>query len=404
MKAVELRGFAGLRNTLPPERLRSVPGKEGAVIELTTAGNVDIDDSGRLARRAGQTMMLAGSAHSLWAEGDMCLYAADSTLCRLTPELERVELASITPGAPVAYVAVGPRVYWSNGVETGVVDGQAASSSRSWGMAEPVLLALTPGAGQLSAGTYQVALTFSRRDGQESGCTLPAVISLDEGASLTVSWRAPDDPDLDGVNVYLSEPNGMVPYLAGRYLAEQGGASIVGARLALPLATQWLDAPPAGQCLGLHNGRILIGAGAFVYATTALGYEYVDLRDYLALDGSRIGFIAGVRHGVYIGTAKGVYFCAGERLEEYTVKQVVAAPCVARSAVLADAEKVTGDARQAGSNVVLFATGAGICLGREDGSVQNLTASNYEFDASASGAAVFRADATLKQYLLFQEA
>lgn len=396
MADVTFSVFAGIKNTVPAERLHALPTKDNATVDLAAAVNVDIDDSGQLSRRAGQVLHVAGAAHSLWADGDTCLYVADATLRRLQPDMSSVALATVSDN-PMAYVEVNARVYWSNGVETGVVDGL----NRAWGMSIPASAQLGAIAGTLTAGTYQVALTHQRRDGQESGAGLTAQITLADGAGIAVAWSRPEDADIVAVNVYLSEPNGMVPYLAGTFDIGSGSAAITGPALAVPLNTQWLDAPPAGQCLTAHNGRILIAAGAYVFGTVALGYEYVDLRDYLAIDGSRIGFLIGVRHGLYIGTAHAVYFAAGERLEEYSLKRVVDAACVPRSALLADGMAVTGNPDLAGRQVALFATSLGICLGLEDGSVVPLTQERFAYQAGATGAAIFRNEAQLTQYLLF---
>lgn len=401
MSEVTLTRFAGIRNTLPPERIQSVPDKSNAAVDLTAALNIDLDDSGQVARRAGQTLKRAGAAHSLWAAGADCLFVAGTELKRLLPDFSAVTLATgLAADASACYVAVNGRIYWSNGAQSGVIDG----ANRSWGMPIPALAGAMPIAGQMEAGTYQAALTHLRRDGQESGAGLPLQFTLADGQGVRLAWPAPADPDITGVALYLSEPNGMVLYHAGDAAAGALAADVTGPALARPLDTQWLDAPPPGQCLAYHNGRILIAAGEYLYGSAALGYEYCDLRDYLALDGTRIGFVQGVRHGIYLGTAQAVYFAAGDRLDELTLKTVVAAPCVPGSALLADGMAVTGNRELAGREVALFATGAGICLGMDDGSVVNLTQERYQFSARGPGAAHFRDSAQLKQYLLFTPA
>jgi hypothetical protein len=385
------KAFAGVRNTLPAERL--------APEDLTAAVNVDIDDSGRVARRAGTTLQVAGAAHSLWADGDTCLYVAGSALKRLNPDFSSTTLATgLLADVPNNYVAVNGNIYWSNGQQSGAL---ANGRSRSWGMTlpEPPGLAAIPGA--LSAGAYQAVLTTLRADGQESGAGIASLITLDDNGGLRVTWAVPADPALVEVAVYLSEPDGKTLYQAAVVAASDGVVDITSGRSALPLATQWLDQPPAGQCLALHRGRIIIAAGNVLFATAALGYEYCDRRDYLPLDGSSIRFVAGVEHGLFVGTEQKVYFLAGDRLEDLTRKVAVDGAGIARSAVAADGYAVSGNAGLAGQQCVLFATSLGICLGTPDGSVQNLTEERYRYTATASGAAHFRRSALLNQYLLF---
>lgn len=391
--------FAGVNNTLAPERLHSLPTRDNATCDLVAAVNVDIDNSGQVARRVGTTQKVAGAAHSLWAHGNDCLYVQGTTLKRLNADFSSTTLATgLTAGLPLTYVAVNGRVYWSNGQESGAyVD----NANRSWGMAIPDAPGLQAIAGTLSAGTYQAVVTCVRGDGQESGAGMASVITLVDGSGLRVTWDIPLDLDIADIHVYLTEPNGEVLYQAAEAAASLGSVDITSAGRFLPLDTQWLDAPPAGQDLTLHRGRIFIAAGAFLFATTALGYEYVDMRDYLALDGTTIRFVIGVERGLYIATEQQVYFLLGDRLEELGLKTVVNAAGVARSAVLADGFAVTGNQALAGQQVALFATAEGICMGTPDGQVVHLSQDHYRFTATASGAACFRQTDTLNQYLLF---
>lgn len=400
MSDFTIQAVAGIRNTLTSERLHNVPTRKVPAVDLVEARNVDIDDSFAVSRRAGQTLESAHFAHSLWANADqtICLFVEDQSLKRLMgiggPVVTLAQ--GLTSGRRMAYVAVNDRVYFSNGVQTGVIDG----SVRSWGMAATEAPAVSAIAGLLGAGVYQAAYTHLRRDGQESGSALPAQITLAEGAGVRFTWNVPDDADVDQVALYLSEPNGMVMYQAGIYPVGALSADVTGPALALPLATQWLDAPPAGQCLALHNGRIFIGAGAFVFGTAALDFEHCDLRDYLALDGSAVRFIVGVTGGLFIGTAQAVYFASGERLESYTLRKVSTGSAVTGSVVTANGAVVTGNPELSAQEVVLFTTDEGVLMGLPDGSVQNLTQERYRFAPGDEGAAVFREEATRHQYLL----
>lgn len=399
MTDVTFSAFAGINNVLPPERIRAVGTQLNATAELVVASNVDIDNSGRLSRRAGTEQKVVGAAHSLWSNGDVCLFAQDNRLMLLRRDFTTATLAAgLVPDLPMSYVSVVGNIYWSNGQQSGAIVG---GRGRPWGMTAPDAPALAAIFGALTAGDYQVALTYRRADGEESGAGMAERITLGDTSGVQVTWTPPADPGITEVAIYLSEPNGTQMYQVFVAPAGNGQADILSAQLALPLNTQWLDAPPPGQCLAAHRGRIFIASGAFLYATAPLGYSLCDMRDYLAIDDTLIRFVAGVDRGLFIGTEKGVYFLAGNRLEELSLKTVVDAPAVARSAVNADGALVTGDAGLAGQQMALFATGLGVYLGSGDGSVANLTHERYRFNAAPVGAAAFRTDNTLHQYLLF---
>lgn len=392
--------FGGIRTTLEPERLGRAVRQQGGIdqrTDLVAATNIDLDDSGRASRRAGQTLVAAGAAHSLFADGAQCLYVQDGALKRLNPDYSSIELAAGLSGAPLRYVSVNGSIYWSDGAATGVV---GADGARSWGLAPPPAPAAQRVAGNLAAGSYQYALTWLAEDGQESGAGLATRVELADGAGLAFSWPAPADPRIARAVLYLSEPNGEVLYQARLANAGAGSATVLAGAPALPLATQWLDAPPPGQDLSYHRGRIWIAAGAHLFATAALGYEYCDLRDYLALDGSPIRFVSGLEHGLFVGTERAVYFLKGDALDDIALTSVVDGAAVAGSNVVVDGFAATGKPQLAGQQCLLFACALGVCLGQPDGSVVNLTYDRYRSNMGRTGCAVLRTAPALTQYLL----
>lgn len=391
MADVAFTAFAGVCNTLPPERLKPT--------DLTAAVNVTIDDSGRVARRDGQALQVAAAgAHSLWADGDLCCYVRDGGMYRLWPDLQSELVALGLSDAPMAYVRVADRVYHSNGHVTGLLD---EGRVRSWGMPlDDALVNATIVPGQLPPGTYQFALTWRSIFGHESGTGLTGRIDLPEGGGLRFTWAVPEDMRIAQALVYLSQPNGEVPHLALERDVEYGEATYIGGDRSLPLATQWLDAPPAGQCLAFHKGRIYIAAGQYLFATAAHGLEYCDLRDYLAIDGSRINVLLAVEGGLFVGTEQGVYFVTGAALAEHGLVAKSAARAVPGSGLVADGQHVTGRAELAGVKVALLTTSDGVLLGLPDGSMANLTQERYQFDAGQRAAAILQRAATRTDYLL----
>jgi hypothetical protein len=393
--------FAGIRTTLAPERLGRAVRQGGGIdqrTDLVEATNIDLDDSGRASRRAGQTRVVAGASHSLFAAAGTCLFVQDGALRQLNPDYSSSVLATGLADAPLRYTEVDGSIYWSDASRSGVV---VAGVAQSWGLPLPPAqpdAALVAGA--LGAGSYQYALTWLTADGQESGTGLAARVQLPAGAGLAFSWPAPADPRITQAALYLSEPDGGVLYQALVVDARAGSATFRGGALALPLATQWLDPPPPGQDLAYHRGRIWIAAGAHLFATAALGYGYCDLRDYLALDGSLIRFVVGLEHGLYVGTERAVYFVKGDSFAEMTLEPVVDGYGVAGSAIVVDGFAATARPQLAGVHCALFACARGVCLGTPDGGVTNLTLDRYQSKIDLNGSAVLRESATLTQYLL----
>ena len=379
--------FAGINNMLSPEQVRNTPTRQDPNIELVEAVNVDIDNSMSPSRRPGQTMQLAGAAHSIWAEGGTCLFVQGDTMYTLGMDLAPVAVAAGLGTDPVSYVKVNDRVYHSNGTVTGVLD---EGRVRSWGIPlGDIKFGARPAQGDMPAGTYLVAMTFIRSDGQESGAGLAQTVVLPDAGGIDVRWDVPQDMDIAHCALYVSQPNGATPMRAMFMNVELAAFVYVGGARNLPLATQWLDAPPAGQVLAAYKGQVYIGAGEFVYATTPFSFEHCDLRDYQAVDGSRITMIAPVETGLFVGTEKGLYFMAGAPFSEASMVKKMNAAVVPGTMCLADGQAVTGEAEMSGMVVALFSTADGIVMGTPDGSLTNLTRMQYQMPHGIAGAATF---------------
>ena len=72
---VSYEAFRGLRNDVDPERFSQA--------DLTIAQNIDLDKTGRIARRPGFTSKYSGTPHSLWAKDPLCLFVEGTSLKQL---------------------------------------------------------------------------------------------------------------------------------------------------------------------------------------------------------------------------------------------------------------------------------------------------------------------------------
>jgi hypothetical protein len=398
MNFVTISGFRGIDTIAEPERLHSLPSKEQALVDLCEAVNIDVDDTGRVSRRAGQTMEVEVDApHSLWSNGDVCLYVQDGLMYRLSEAFASVAIAGGLADTPVSYVEANDRIYHANGVTSAVYE---QGRVRSWGIAVSLAdAAASATSGDMPAGIYQFAMTLLRSDGQESGTGLAQRIDLAEGSGITFSWSVPSDRDIAYAALYLSQPNGETLYRAVVVPVEAGTTTYTGGPRSLELATQWLDKPPVGSVLCPYNGRIYIAVGGVLYATAPLSYEHCDLRDYREFDGSEIRLLAPVSTGIFVGTARGLYFLSGASFADNALVKKADAAAIAGTAQVADAGVVTGEPQLAGTRAALMATQDGIFLGLPDGSVQNLSFERYALPAATSGCAIVRTGAAT-QYLL----
>ena len=127
-----LLGSTGMNNKVDPTDLSYDP-KTG-LIEMAYAVNIDIERPFRVMSRRGYTRRITiANAHSFFYEGgDFGLFAAGSYLYYILDGYSYGSLASLTSGFPVHYCKVGDDVFYSNGVEKGVITKDRTATT--WGM------------------------------------------------------------------------------------------------------------------------------------------------------------------------------------------------------------------------------------------------------------------------------
>lgn len=122
--SVILSQFQGLKNTVTSERL--------APSDLERATNVDLDDAGQLHRRRGITLKLEGNCHSLSQNLTLQLVVKDDELGVVYPDYSFSAVQSGAGDAPLAYVQVGPTIYFSSEDISGQLDTETLTAS-PWG-------------------------------------------------------------------------------------------------------------------------------------------------------------------------------------------------------------------------------------------------------------------------------
>jgi hypothetical protein len=98
--------------------------------------NLDVTNTGPLVRRTGSVQILNDDAHSLWCadESTRAYFVSGSTLYSFDGTIKTSLVTGLTPGFTCSYAQVSDDVYWSNGVQSGVLVGGTASEI--WGTTE----------------------------------------------------------------------------------------------------------------------------------------------------------------------------------------------------------------------------------------------------------------------------
>lgn len=381
--------FAGLRNDIPDERLTPV--------DLAFANNVDLDDSGQLRRRPGYEKTVEGTdLHSAWSnyEQTLALYVDGTSLYRFDGVSGTLLGEGLTPGMRMAYAEHDGRVYHSNGMQCGIYEDGAV---RSWGIRPPAGLALSPTAGAIEEGTYQLVTTFVANDGQESGCNAATSITLEQMSGLLVTLDVSQDPRVTTTRIYMTAKNGEALYWAGDVPNGTTTITIAAGHETLdrPLQTQFYGPPPKGSHLAYFSGRMYVAVDNELHFSAPFGLELFKPADQVTFD-SPILMIAPTLDGLYVSDSKAVYWLAGTDPEQFIVRKVHDLPAIVGTLAFAQASRVanlTGE-----YPVPLWMAGDGVCVGAPSGQHQVLN-DKYRFEAPKAGAAAFRKQRESFQYL-----
>jgi len=398
-KSAEFKEFAGLRNNTTADRMTPA--------DLQAAVNVDIDDAGRISRRRGTTLRLAGATHSLWADGrgQNCLAVQGTNLLRVraagagayATDTLRTDL---TPGARMACWGLNGLAYYMNGHQAGVVQ---EGASRTLGLACPSTQpAAAPIGGNLRAGRYQYAVTFLRRDGQESGTYHAAAIDLATTTGIRFTGiPVSADPTVIARVIYLTAWNGEVLYRALTLNSTVATADYQGdgTDLRVQLATQFGEPAPIGHALACFRGHLLVAQGPNLFYSHPYRYELFPLGRAFIPFPADITLLAPVEDGVFV-SADQTYFLSGASPSEWVLQTVAGYQAIPGTQSYRRAEGGTvGEGEGLSVQTVFWASNRGHCMGGNGGSFTNMTDARYSYPGAARGAGIVREVNGINQFL-----
>ncbi len=111
---------------------------------LKTATNVDIDDNNKLSIRNGTDSVLSADVHSIWSNGEICLFRQTDTLKKLNIVTSSPLVVSSTilvsglstKKFPMNYLDVNGVVYFCDGINNGIIEN---GEYRTWGSSTPLV-------------------------------------------------------------------------------------------------------------------------------------------------------------------------------------------------------------------------------------------------------------------------
>lgn len=371
---VDLGPWSGIDNVHAPDHPVFGPPREGQrPAALTAAVDVDLDDAGQVRSRPGTTVLRAVRAPvQVWAGSGRWWVQDGDALVR---DDGVVAVTGLRRRA--ALVEHWGTVFGSDGSTHFQI--LADGSATNWGLPVPAV-SVQAVTGALPTGTYLVQAAAVDAAGNEGGVSDLAAAVLAEGQSLLVEV-APLPRSVVAVNLYAGSAGQPRPTF-------QAQVPVTSLPYTLTTLSGAADPPRTAQMQGPWTGLegaasfrafLLLWRGNAIVRSEAAEPHLFHPDNLMQFPAPVVG-VVGVAGGLWVATAGGLWFVAGEDPGQWVPVQKTFRP------VLAGGAAVPGGvipAAQTGDLCGLFAAREGMWCGRPDGSLLNLTDQRYQF---ASGA------------------
>lgn len=377
MKPIELKAFAGVRNDIRPERFSSS--------DLQACVNIELDESGKPARRLGKTLIDdASPMHSGWANDEMCLMVRNGTMQRMFPDGTFFDYGVAIAGTRVRYTRIANDVFFSDGLQSGIIS--STDGYRRWGIEVPSAPLINFIPGDLAAGTYLITNTFVRADGKEGGACLMQSVNIGPNLGLSLGLTAPADPTITERRIYVSEVNGELPLLIATVSASDTLCEITSlpAERTLPVRTLHCGPAPAGQGVWECNGRVYVAENNYLWYSDPYEFELFRLTMNFIGFTSPVRTFAPVSGGLFVGSDDETVFLKGSDPKDFSVEVVAPYGTIAGTETLVPPHMFGKGETRGQSPAAVWMSKQGLCAGLDGGQFMNLTGDRYTLPEGVS--------------------
>ena len=381
--------------------------------QLRLAQDVDFYPTGKVRSRPGRVkkVSLAG-ASNFWSDGIYALVQADATLYRYIPD---ATLLTLYNGFAVdsynAYCSVNRFIYASDGRKALRID-TFDNSVQPWGIRAPGSPPLVAnGVGGWDAGTYQVTLTYTTAEGEESGAPLASTVTVAEGGGMLVSLPPPTESHVASISIYVSRPGGETLYYYGAVPVGTTQVQLYKQNLGKQLDTFGLVQFPACDFAGLTMGRLFgvpsANPNTVIWSEPGYYGQYQPAKNYVAtnyaVDLMAPTSLGAKAEGVFVASGERTYFQGGNQPGDFTNNEVYMAGAVRGSLVYVPGSYIQMQGMPQSPVPIWIATNGTICLGMPSGTVLPLTEGRFAAAVGVRASAVFRELNGVRQTLFTME-
>ena len=301
-----IKRFLGLNNVTDPLSM--------GLSRLVQADNLNITDTGSIEKRSGYSLAKAGNyAGAYGTIDDQKLFLVDGQALQT---YDGAAISALSSPAFMHWAEINGQVYYSNGVDCGVIEPD--NSVLDWRWSIPVSPAIAAVTGSIAPGAYAVCCTYLLPDGRETGPSDPVSITVLDGQAISIS-NIPQEPGAT-TRVYISPANSEVFQLA----ATPTGAMVwnfSNDALGVDIKTDGLDPLPLGvSCIQFFRGKVYAAQympqenQTVVWYSQPLGFHLFALgSDYFMVPGE-VTMLAPTESALIVGTNTAIHAYADQKL------------------------------------------------------------------------------------------
>jgi hypothetical protein len=290
--------------------------------QLTAAINVDIDNDGRISRRAGTSQFVSGSSGlSGFSTPDYLLYQDGTSLYKVNESTgDTTLLTSSLTGTKLEYHWLAGQTFMTDGTITARID--ADGNYTNWGCSSAPTPSLSAvGGGSLRAGRYMVACTFVDGNGIEHSTSKAAVITITENQNISVTLSSVDS-NASTIKVYITETNGTDLFYTTSVNANALPATVSNSEYSNePLRTMEFYPPIPSDGLFDYNGMIMLFTDNYIFPSFGANHHLFEIGTTIEARPTNIKGGAGLRGGFWSVTEEGAYWTTGDIPENWDTEQ-----------------------------------------------------------------------------------
>lgn len=296
----------------PSHKVFQVPGQGEPLAQLVEAMDVDIDDEGWVQTRPGTSSLatLTAGKRAYSSLGLLLVHDSDK-IVSINPSTgaATTRVSGISTTHPVQFHTFGGQIYWTNRVQSGRI--LAAGTALNWGMAAPPSPTLTTTAGDLPAGRYLVAATYTDASGVESGAGKVTAITVDGTKDISATLVV-NDTNATNIRFYISGPDGTEVFWTKTVAVAAVPTTLTNEKLSrFPLKTQHMTGPVPGSGVFSYKGIIGTHYGNWVFLSSGLSPHLFSVQTDSMQFPYLTRAVAGVAGGIWVATEGGLFWVQG---------------------------------------------------------------------------------------------